>query len=233
MHEAVKIPVVLFGKIRIEGVRRGCIKLTHPEMAVGGVRIGGGWQTEMYGYAQLYPSFLKIEGTIELGQDVIINNGCLLTINKNALLRIGNNFRANTGLRLVAKERIDIGDDCRVGWDCQIMDTSFHYTISKGQISQRYNPILLGHNTWLANGVTVLKGTMLPAYSVVGAKSLVNKDYTEYGEKCLFAGTPAKFKYCGIQRILGYEYEQLIDTCFTDGKEYISEEDFEKLVKGK
>lgn len=227
LKDAIRLPVLCFGKIRLEGLRRGCIKLVDPKM--GGVKIGGGWHTEMFGYAQLYKSLLRIEGVLELGSDVTISQGCVISVSKGAILRIGNNFKTNVNVRIHAKQRIEIEDNCRMGWDCQVFDTSFHYTISKGTLSYRHQPVYLGHNTWLSNGVTVMKGTQLPAYSVVAAKSLVNKDYTQYGEKSLFAGTPAKFKYSGIQRILGHESE--IDNLFVEGIDQIAENDIKNILK--
>ena len=183
----------------------------------------------MFGYAQLYKSLLRVEGVLELGRNVTINQGCVISVSKGAVLRIGNNFKTNVNVRIHAKKRIEIENDCRIGWDCQVFDTSFHYTVSKGMVSYRHQPVYIDHNTWLSNGVTVMKGTRLPAYSVVGARSLANKDYTEYGEGCLFAGSPAKFKYVGIQRILGHETD--IDALFKDGLGHIPERNLKDILE--
>ena len=51
-------------------------------------------------------------------------------------------------------------------------------------------PIYIGDYTFVGTNVVVLGGSKLPAYSVLGAKSLLNKAYTE--EWKLYAGVPAK-----------------------------------------
>lgn len=45
-----------------------------------------------------------------------------------------------------------------------------------------------------------LKNTRTPAYCIVGAYSLLNKDYSEYPSKCLVAGNPAVLKKTGVYR---------------------------------
>ena len=47
-----------------------------------------------------------------------------------------------------------------------------------------------------------MKGTRLPAYSVVASNSLVNKDFTECGERCLFGGVPAKCLKHNVERLM-------------------------------
>ena len=51
-------------------------------------------------------------------------------------------------------------------------------------------PIRIGEYTFVGTNVVVLGGATLPAYSVLGAKSLLNKAFDE--EWGLYAGVPAK-----------------------------------------
>lgn len=95
-------------------------------------------------------------------------------------------------------------------------------------ISYRHAPVCLSHHTWLANGVHVMKGTVLPAYSVVGSKSLVNRNMMEYGEKCLFAGTPAKYIHNNIERL--FDKEKILDSCFSKGQHVISYDEVKELL---
>ena len=113
--------------------------------------------------------------------------------------------------------RIDIEDNCRIGWNTQILDTSFHYMLNKGRLKYRNEPVVLRNNVWVANGVSIMKGSYLPSYTVVASNSLVNKDYSEMGEHCLIGGMPAKFITNGVERLLLQEQE--IDRFFvgTDG----------------
>lgn len=39
--------------------------------------------------------------------------------------------------RFIQKNRIEIGDNTRVGWNSQILDTGFHYMINNGVLKYR------------------------------------------------------------------------------------------------
>ena len=47
-----------------------------------------------------------------------------------------------------------------------------------------------------------MKGTCLPAYSVVASNSLVNKDFSGSGERCLIGGVPAKCLKQNVERLM-------------------------------
>lgn len=217
---ALKLPVFLFGRIHIEGIRRGCVELQ--QVKTGGVRIGGGWETELCGFSNRYKSFLRINGKLVLGGDVIFHQGITLSIMKNATLRIGNNVRFNERVTIHSKDSITIGDKCRFGWNVQILDTAFHYMINKGKLAYRNAPVVLEHNVWVANSVSIMKGTYLPAYTIVASNSLVNKDFGDIGEHCLIGGIPAVFITNGVERLLLEDSE--VDKLF-HGPEEIMEYD--------
>lgn len=68
-------------------------------------------------------------------------------------------------------------------------------------------PIKIGSYTFVSTRCTILKGSILPAHSVLGACSLLNKSHEK--EYTLYAGTPAKevkhledYKY--FKRAVGY-----------------------------
>jgi acetyltransferase-like isoleucine patch superfamily enzyme len=60
---------------------------------------------------------------------------------------------------------------------------------------QDSEPIFIGDYTFIGTNVVILGGSSLPAFSVLGAKSLLNKAFTE--EWFLYGGVPAK----GVQPI--------------------------------
>jgi acetyltransferase-like isoleucine patch superfamily enzyme len=55
---------------------------------------------------------------------------------------------------------------------------------------QDSSPISIGDYAFIGTNVTVLGGSTLPAYSVLGAKSLLNKNFDQ--EWKLYGGVPAK-----------------------------------------
>ena len=77
-----------------------------------------------------------------------------------------------------------------------------------------------------------MKGTYLPAYTIVASNSLVNKNYKEMGEHCMIGGIPAKFITNGVERLLLNDKE--IDKLFKDENKVIDYEEYkEELHSGK
>ena len=96
IKDALKLPVFLFGSIHLEGLYRGCVELQ--KIKTGGVYIGGGWFTELSGYSNRFKSFLRVKGKLILGNNIVMAQGIVLSVSKNAVLRIGNNVRINAVL---------------------------------------------------------------------------------------------------------------------------------------
>lgn len=212
LRQAIRFPVFLYGKVQLEGLHKGCVELLN-NTRMGGVKFGGGWFTEIYGCSNRYKSYLRIKGRMIVGIDVTINQGAVFSVNENAVVRIGDRVRFSERALLHSKESITIEDDCLIGWNTQIVDSDFHYIINNGILKYRNAPVHLGRNVWLANGVSIMKGACLPAYSVVASNSLVNKDFTGSGERCLFGGVPAKCLKQNVERLLFKDAE--IDKLFS------------------
>ena len=230
IKDALKLPVFLFGNIHLEGLYRGCVELQ--KIKTGGVYIGGGWFTELSGYSNRFKSFLRVKGKLILGNNIVMAQGIVLSVSKNAVIRIGNNVRINERVTIHSKHSITIGDKCRFGWNVQILDTGFHYMINKGKLSYRNAPVVLEHNVWLANSVSIMKGAYLPAYTVVASNSLVNKDFHQIGEHCLIGGVPAKFITNGVERLLLQDSE--VDKLFNSPEDIIDYDDIkDELEKAK
>jgi acetyltransferase-like isoleucine patch superfamily enzyme len=64
------------------------------------------------------------------------------------------------------------------------------HAINLAENRQDSAPIFIGAYTFVATNVVVLGGSVLPAHSVLGAKSLLNKIYT--AEWTLYGGVPAR-----------------------------------------
>lgn len=213
LKDAIHFPVLLFGEVFIEDIYRGCVIFENEQR--GSLRFGGGWYTDMYGRSQLHKSFLRIAGKLYIGSNITICQGAILSINPGAEVHIGNHVKMNDSVKIHCKEKIVIEDNSRIGWESQIIDTNFHYTITNGMLSYRNGEVYIGHNCWLPNRISVMKGAKLPAYSVVTSMSVINKNLMEYGEKCLFGGIPAKLIRTHTERIINHERE--LDRYFENG----------------
>ena len=71
------------------------------------------------------------------------------------------------------------------GYNSQLLTHSIDVIESR----QNSEPILIGEYSFIGTNVVILGGAKLPSHSVLGAKSLLNKAYTD--EWTLYAGVPA------------------------------------------
>ncbi len=79
-----------------------------------------------------------------------------------------------------------------ISWECQIFDTNFHYMVdSRGNIMKKDGEVCVDDNVWIANRVSIAKGSFIPRDSIIASNSLVNKDFSK-SESGIFAGIPAK-----------------------------------------
>lgn len=202
LRQAIKMPILVTsntyfysvsGKIKLEG-----------DAHFGMVRFGYMGEDTIYPYS--VRTILQLDGTLILNNDVHFGNGLTIRILPNATLRIGENVKINNKTKIICYDSIWIKRDTRFAWECQVLDTSFHYIrdLQTKSVSKLTSPIIIGAHNWIGNRVTIMKGVETPNYTIAGACSLLNKKY-EIPEYSLIAGSPAKLIKTGIYRCLDKE----------------------------
>lgn len=102
-------------------------------------------------------------------------------------LIIGKHSAITKNHHLDCTNTIHIGDFVTVaGYQSQFLTHSVDIYESR----QHSLPIFIGNYCFVGSNSLVLGGAILPSYSVLGAKSLLNRSYKE--EKVLYGGVPAK-----------------------------------------
>lgn len=88
--------------------------------------------------------------------------------------------------------KIHLGKNAQISIDVLMRTSDGHSLFNFGEKYPYNKPenIIIGDNVWLGSRVVLLKGTNLPNNSVVGACSVVNKNFRE--ENVVIAGNPAK-----------------------------------------
>ena len=133
---------------------------------------------------------IKNRGEINIGNDVRIWSNIertKLLSGKNGVLILGHNCRIN-GVHIAAQNRIEIGENCRIGPYTLIMDSNFHD--ADDHFMDVYgDPIIIEDNVWITSKVIILKGITIGKGSVVAAGSVVTKDVPPY---TMVGGVPAK-----------------------------------------
>lgn len=105
----------------------------------------------------------------------------LMADKPNAVIKIGDNTRFH-GSCIHAYGSIEIGKNCLIAANCQIIDSNGH-DASFPEVDDRINtiggmpkPIIIEDSVWLATGVIVLPGVRIGRGSIISANSVVNKD---------------------------------------------------------
>jgi len=111
---------------------------------------------------------------------------------KESLIIIGQNVASNNGLLIVSAERIEIGNDCLIGKDVQMIDCDGHGLAPSERRNSigKVKPIVIGRNVWIGNNVIILKGTEIGDNSVIGAGAVITGG--KFPSNVVIAGNPAK-----------------------------------------
>jgi len=91
-----------------------------------------------------------------------------------AVIKIGEGTWIVNGTEMIARGRITVGKNCRIGARCVILDSDFHSL----DASRRDDPgptreVEIGNGVWLGLEVVVLKGMRIGDNSVVAARTVV------------------------------------------------------------
>ena len=215
-RDAWRLPIIVLRNVNIKGCT-GSVSFTKPIHY--GMLIVGETPDEIF--AKRHPATrFKIAGKLIVGERVHLRGGGAYNVGEFGELTIGSNIMVNNFSRIWCVKKIVIGDWFRASWEVQIMDSNFHYMVDdKGKTTQCSGEIIIGNQCWIGNRATINKGTKLPDKSIVGSGSLVNKDFSQYGEGSVVGGMPAKFIRAGYRRLFSLKKEMEIDGFFREHPE--------------
>lgn len=138
---------------------------------------------------------------IELGENSSVGRGCWITgmgvddnspffkhqPDRKAALIVGHDSHFTKNHHVDCTNTIKVGDMVTVaGYHSQLLTHSINLIENR----QDSAPIEIGDYTFVGTNVVILGGSKLPAYCVLGAKSLLNKHFED--EYKLYGGVPAK-----------------------------------------
>lgn len=160
--------------------------------------------------SKLYPettvfNLQDIPSRISIDEDTHIR-GELLTFAFGGEIKIGSNTYIGEGTKIRSAEKITIGNNVLISHCCNIIDTDSHEfnyleradgfkkMISTGHSKVKGNiitkPIVIHDYAWLSYNVSILKGVTVGKGAIIAAGSVVTKDVSEF---TIVAGNPAKF----------------------------------------
>jgi acetyltransferase-like isoleucine patch superfamily enzyme len=127
------------------------------------------------------------DSQLVINGSVVTASGVIITIDKNAILEIGDNVWINSGSKLVCCQHITIGAGSIISWDVEIRDSDIHNINRGGFVVSK--PIEIGSDVWIGSRATILKGVKIGNGSVIATGAVVTQDVPE---NCLVAGVPAR-----------------------------------------
>ncbi|MEE1111221.1 MAG: acyltransferase [Alphaproteobacteria bacterium] len=134
---------------------------------------------------------ITISDTVYKIRNLHINACC----GDNQSVFIGRNFHC-FGVNIQLNEEkasVNIGNDCLFSNSISIWPTDGHSILDKktGKILNHITqPVSIGDNCWIGEGVRILKNAQIPSNTIVGGGSVVAKKFDE--EYTVIAGNPAK-----------------------------------------
>lgn len=107
-------------------------------------------------------------------------------------IRIGNNCGLSN-VTIFSMESITIGNNVKLGGNCKIYDTDFHWLDLERRLTEAggaTKPVEIKDGAFIGAHAIVLKGVTIGEGSIIGAGSVVTKSVPD-GE--IWGGNPAKF----------------------------------------
>ncbi len=132
--------------------------------------------------------FLLDGGTARIADWVHIGREVELQV-RGGSVSVGAGTGINAFSRIVAFERIDIGERCAIAQFVTIIDHHHAYSPERRIEGYRTRPILIGDDVWIGDKATILAGVTIGAGAIIGAGSVVTRDVAPGS---VVAGAPAR-----------------------------------------
>lgn len=143
----------------------------------------------------------QVQGTIKFGENIIIGQGCRISVNEGAELIIGDGVKITANSNVIASHGISIGRDSLISWGCTLMDTDFHSIVdSQGRWMNPNRSIRIGSRNWICSNVNIYKGVHSNEGVIFAARSNVMAG--KYNSHTLYGGNPAKL----LKQNIGWEH---------------------------
>lgn len=130
---------------------------------------------------------------IIIGKKVSMNKVDIVVENSNNQINVDDecSFCARILLAVMEETKILIGKHCMFSTDIQLRTGDSHVITDSSCSRINYSEdIIIGNHVWIGTRVVLLKSVVIPDACIIGACSLVTKQFAEGG--CVIGGNPAK-----------------------------------------
>lgn len=194
---ARKLPVIFYGSVKIKSLKGNFI--IHAPIERGMIGFGQPYEiiTRSKRTAEFYlEGEIVVKGYVQFGIDYFVH------VTEGARLQLGNMASLGNNGKIICTNAITLGDFARIGFESQLMDSTFHQMIdtNTGERLPMTAPIKIGYYNYIGNRVTIMSKTVTPDYCTVSSNSHLNRDYSNLGKNTMVGGIPAKLVSENIAR---------------------------------
>jgi maltose O-acetyltransferase len=143
---------------------------------------------------------LSGKGKIKIGKSCTLgfkiggfNHNGIIEIQARSLqsqIKISDNVAFNNNVFVCSYNKIEIGENCRIGQNVTIFDFDAHNKDPEKRSSiGEVGHVRLENNCWIGNNVVILKNSVIGENSVIGAGSIVSG---QFPDNVIIGGVPAK-----------------------------------------
>lgn len=111
---------------------------------------------------------------IVLGKNIVSDGRCVIVVDENARVDIGERVYFNEGMMISSKSKVVIGDGCQFGPNVKIFDNNHRFDAEHGVLSEHvFGNVEIGNRCWIAANVTILKDTIIGDNCIIGAGCVI------------------------------------------------------------
>ena len=133
--QAIHLPILIARNVKIDSLHRGGVQINTSKLKIGLIQIG--YRAVGIIDNRYERSILQVSktGKIFFSSRCFLGSGIRMVITGKC--EIGNNVNVSGNTSIICYEKVKIGDESLISWDCLIMDTDFHkiYDAQKNQIN--------------------------------------------------------------------------------------------------
>ena len=141
------------------------------------------------------PVYIRVKKGMAFGKGFTTGYRCRFDLMGNGItLQLGENCKIGDNVHFVASQQVTVGDNCLLASHIFISDTN-HGTGSDDPTTPpddrplTGNPVSIGDNVWIGEGVAVLPGAKIGDGCIIGAHAVVKGEIPPY---TVAVGAPAK-----------------------------------------
>jgi acetyltransferase-like isoleucine patch superfamily enzyme len=190
LKHAFKLPFHFYGKTSFD-ILTGEVRILSDNLNFGMISFGNNHEIVISSQKK---TRLLIKGSIFFYGSAKFGQGLEIVVWSKGILKIGNEVSMGSKSHIVCFREIEIEEKCLVSWNFNLYDSDFHFIRDDktAKVSDNCSKVFIGKYSWIGSHVTILKGTQIPEFTIIGSNSLCTGNYIrKIKSNSIIAGNPA------------------------------------------